>query len=552
MLPNIIGFLLVLVALLTMFRYTQDIATDYGKEHGIREAFSFPVSEHQDYVEESQKKLNSLTNTINLTDPVLPVHAVSAKDMYDATHGIQPKGSSREYTLVSDVQFEIPETMPNSLKQAIGCQKAPNTCGAFDDAIFARNCGMSFDREGMGSDGKPHIGGLYIAPDDREIQTNAARKVRETGIPPYDPYHVYQPSLGISKPGTFSLTKDQCIVVKEKVDCEAKQSFNSPNCTQCFTSQNFSRVGSDTPRIPSTLFFAGQGRFRIESQDPDLRMPDTRLEPEKPFFKTLPAESEGKTFTIVVEKDERMPVYLSGYLNGQTGRGEFKLDLNSMIQSDLVTQARPKMMGTKRVNGFRALSFVPGSKRTSMRLACIMPFSFLNMYEPDAIYCDNGPLVTKESSATFLESDPCYGKANSVGNYKLDCLQARWIALGGTTEGTGYPSNQAKANTIQRHPSGRGRTIDDIMDMLSEKIERAITGKGADGKQMDILEWNELSMWALGIPIKSPCDGLQKDEGPLSKECLSYLYQNRGAESHIGTTFTMPPSLSASTKGMRV
>ena len=545
MLPNIIGFLLVVIAILAMFHVAK------GMGPGIEEAFSFPVSEHQEYVEETQKKLNSLTNMINLTDPVLPVQAVTAKSMYEATSGIKTNPTAQEYALSSDATFQVPNEMPSSLKSAIGCQTAGKTCAAFDDPIFAENCGMGFDREGVGSDGKPHIGGLYVAPDDREIQTARAKKVRETGIPPYDPYKVYQPSLGIAKPGTFSLTKDSCVVVKEKVDCEAKQTFNSPNCTQCYTSQQFSRVGPETPNLPTILYLQGQGRVSVESPDGSIRLDRTRLEQDKAIKVMLPANSEGKTFIIQLDVDERIPPYLSGYLEGQTGRGAFKMDMNVMIQTDLVTQAKPKMMGTKKVNGFRAVSFVPGTKQTKMRLSCMMPFTFLNMYEPDAITCDNGPVITRASSATFLESDPCFSKANSVGNYTLECLQSRWIAMGGLTEGTGYPATPEKAKALQRKGTGEPIVLDDIMDQLSSKITAAITGKRANGTQMEVPEWNDLSMWALGVPIKSPCDGVQKDDGPLSKECLSYLYENRGSASHIGSTYSMPAGKVASTKGVK-
>lgn len=54
-----------------------------------------------------------------------------------------------------------------------------------------------------------------------------------------DPYQVFQPTVGTAKPGKFALTKDDCIIVKERVDCDSKQSFDSPNCTQCYTSRTF-------------------------------------------------------------------------------------------------------------------------------------------------------------------------------------------------------------------------------------------------------------------------------------------------------------------------
>lgn len=542
MVPTIIGLLLTLVVIVWL-RWNH------------AEGFSLPVPGHQEYVEESQKKLNALTNLVNLTDPVVPVQVVTAKDMYQATNHLEAKPTGTLHALSSDAVHEVPDALPIGLERAIGCQKAPKTCAAFDSAEFAENCGMSFDKQGVGSDGKPHVGGMYVAPDDRAYQTTAAQKVVEERKPPYDPYRVYQPSIGAAKAGAFALTKDQCVVVKEKIDCDEKQTFNSPNCTQCFPSQSFTRVAKDTPRVPFTLYLAGNGVIRL-SDVSDVKVPlslaPTALDPNKPITVKIPADAEGVTFMITVSESSfiRPPLYLSGYLEGNTGRGPFKADMNLLIAQDAELGTRPRIMGMKTVQGFRCLSFVPGPKKKQMRLRCMIPLSFLSPYEPDAIYCDNGPLITTERSAIHLESDPCYGKKNAPGNYNLECLQSRWVALGGLPEGQGYPNTQAKADAIQRD-GGRALSLDTIMDRLSEKMMEAITGKRASGAYMTIPEWNEVSMWGLGIPIKSPCDGLQKDEGPLSDACLKYLYENRGMTSHVGSTYTLPTQMASRKEGFR-
>jgi hypothetical protein len=184
-----------------------------------------------------------------------------------------------------------------------------------------------------------------------------------------------------------------------------------------------------------------------------------------------------------------------------------------------------------------------------MNLSCMMPFSFLSMYDGDALTCDNGPIITQATSATFLESDPCFGKANQPGNYKLECLQTRWIELGGTQQGTGYPSSQAAADAIQKSADGTGLDIDTIVNNLAPKMLAAATGKDATGANMSLADWNAVSMWATGTPINTSCDGPGGDTGPLSKECLSYLYMNQGVNSHIGATYSLLPAQVASMKG---
>jgi hypothetical protein len=544
MLNNIIFFIIIFIILTLILNYSKDYKEGF---------FNFPVAIHNTFVEDSQKKFNELTNTINLTDPALPVSPDSAAAFKIAIGALstEPTGKGG-YTLKPQIDFVIPDSSPDVFKQAASCEQYGATCSAFDDPTFAANCGISFDTNAVSSSGKPHIGGLYISSDDRQKQTEAAQNVINAGGAPYDPYKVYQPTLGKSKPGTFAITKDQCVIVKEKVDCATKQSFNSPNCTQCYTSQTFSRVGPETGKLPSTLFLIGQGGVTVNTPNPGpnnnfITLSTTQLDPNNPVQVNIPADAEGTVFQInVSQSNPNVPPYIAGFIQGQTPRGTFKLDLLSLIQSDLVTSSKPRINGALTVSGFRCLVLIPGNGQTTMNLSCLMPFSFLNMYDGDALSCDNGPIITQAASATFLDSDPCFSKSNAPGNYKLECLQSRWLNVGGTQQGTGYPSNQAIANAIQTDGAGNPLDIDTIVNNLAPKMVSAQTGKDSNGNALSLADWNSVSMWATGTPINTPCDGPTKDNGPLSQDCLSYLYMNQGINSHIGATYTLSPSQVAS------
>jgi predicted RNA-binding protein len=113
----------------------------------------------------------------------------------------------------------------------------------------------------------------------------------------------------------------------------------------------------------------------------------------------------------------------------------------------------------------------------------------------------------------------------------------------------GYPSDKAKADGIQKNPDGSPLPIEKIIDNLSVIMLRALTGKDAAGKQLSIKDWNISSMFATGREITSPCDTEDADSGPLSQECLSYLYMNQGNTSHIGSSYDSPAWLDASMKG---
>ena len=539
MLFNIILLFIVLYVLTHLLTYSKSFKEGF---------FNVPVfpPEHNEFVESSKTKLNHLTSMVNLTNPSFPVTPASSQQMTDSLSGLSAEPSANGYELRPSALYQLPNQIPEVLRNASMCQTAPNTCAAFDNKEFADNCGMSFDIGGTDSNGKPHVGGLYLSPDDHAQQERIFKNVEENGSAPYDPYKVYQPTLGTATPGTFGITKDSCQIVKEKVDCKAKQSFNSPHCTQCFTSQEFSRVGPTTGKLPSTLNLIGKGYIRIRSNDPSIPPWNTNLDENNINTMQLPAEAEGKNFLITVSPNGTgPPTYLAGYLSGPTARGTFRTDIMTLIQTDTQTNSRPRMLGTKKVSGFRCFALVPGTGKTEMTLACLMPLSFINMYDGDALACDNGPIITQAASATFLESDPCFGKANQPGNYKLECLQSRWISLGGTMEGTGYPQDAITANRLQKDANGNPLSIDDIVDALTGTMVKALTGKDASGNMLSIPDWNAASMYATGIPINTPCDG-PGGQAPLSQQCLSYLYANQGVYSHIGSTYSQFPARAAS------
>lgn len=542
MFSNIIIFLIILVILTLILYYSKDYKEGF---------FDFPDADHNVYVQNSKDKYNELATTINLLDPAVPVTPDSANAFKIALSGLAANPTSTSFNLSSKINYSLPNDMPNIFQQAQSCEAVRSqSCNAFDDPTFAANCGMSFDKKGISASGKPHIGGLFISPSDRQQQMDSANEVLSTGSAPYDPYKIYQPTLGKSKPGTFALTKDQCLIVKEKVDCATKQTFNSPNCTQCYTSQNFARVGPETGRIPSTLYLFGSGNVTVSSQNNTIMLPINKLDATNPMTVGIPADAEGTVFSIVAQQPNNTPLpYIAGYIQGETPRGTFKLDLFNLVESDQVSKAKPKINGSITVNGFRCLTMIPATGQTYLNLACIIPFSFLSIYDGDALTCDNGPIVTQATSATFLESDPCYGKANKPGAYKLECLQSRWVEMGGTPQGTGYPSNQTAADAIQKDANGNPLDIDTIVNNLAPKMTSATTGQDASGKNLSIGDWNTISMWATGIPINTPCDGPNKDNGPLSQECLSYLYMNQGINSHIGPTYTLTSASTASMKG---
>ena len=502
--------------------------------------------------EEAGKKFNPVTNLVNVVNPVLTFTQENSKSVQSALNTVGMTPTSGSYNVNAPrTQYEIPSSTPSTIVTAKQCEAVPGTCAAFDTPTFAENCGMSFDIEGTNSDGKPYAGGLYVSPDSRVEQLSNSMKARDLH---QDPYQVFQPTVGTAKPGKFALTKDDCVIVKERVDCESKQTFDSPNCTQCYTSRTFSRVGPEVARIPFLLLLTGKGSFQLKSSNSaiDKGTQTYVFDDKTPTHEIqLPGDSEGSQFTIVTAPANNVQ-NIGGLIRGSTAKGSFSIDINHMVQADQETGTKPRISGTIKLQGYNIVRMIPGKGKTSMKLSCLIPFSFIDTNDYETGGCDNGPVITQANSAIFLNSDACFNKSNKPGDYNLECLQSRWISMGGTSEGTGYPSTKEKADAIQKNPDGSPRTLEAIIDILTVVMLQAQTGRSANGQQLSMEDWNTASMFATGKSISSPCDVDDMTTGPLSKECLSYLYMNQGTTSHIGPTYDLPTWTTANLAGQPV
>ena len=510
----LLGILLCLIVIL--------IYTPTFLYRDLLEGFNFPGS-HTDYVNSSDKKYSPLAQLVN---PVSNSVSVDKQTKIErALSGYNINSTDKAYTL-NLVSPTMTRVIPN-IEAAKKCQGAPTTCSAFDDPEFAKNCGMSMDANGTGVDGKPFTGGLFVSEDDRAIQMKKAEWSKT-------PYQIYEPTLGTAAQGTFALTKDQCKVVKEKIDCETKQNFQVSNCGMCYTSQSFTRVDPDASKINFTLRLLSESDLEVTSTNPNINMSGSR-----DITISIPSDAEGSTFVIKnksVSSSVSSSVSVRGYISGNTASNPFVLDVFYLVQNDLVSNQKPAQQGKAMIDGKSCVKMVPGKKKTDFAFSCLIPFSFLST--EGGLGCDTGPVITKEASAAFLESDPCFGKANQKGKYTTECLQSRWISVGGLQNGEGYPTDQNRSQYL--NINGNAQDLDSITEQFRQKAIEATTGT-RNGSSLSIPNWDSVSREMRGIPINTPCDGLD-EEGPITKDCLSYLYLNKGSTNHIGPTYTLPSS----------
>jgi hypothetical protein len=497
-------------------------------------------------IQHGQERFNKLVDLVNLTNPQVQLSTNSQREMNQATQSIQvdvanAAGLPGIFVARKPTDpYKIPSTPPAGIETAqTVCEPiATPDCSAFNDPTFAANCGISFDIKGSDSKGKPHMGGLYISPEDR-----AAQKQRAIALGSSPDNIRYMPTIGIAAKGTFAIDASSCTVISEQTACKRTQTLTSPNCTTCFTSGDYNRVDPSTPRIPPT-FVIQTNATGVVFVDATGNQTTLTVAADTPTPVSPPSTiAEGSTFQWNLTGTNNGSLYFCGYLTAPTTKGTFNLDLNALLERDLVTNYKPRIGGGQAVNNVQCTVLRPGIGQSTMQLQGFMPFSFLTPFEYDAQTCDNGPIVTQPASATFLGNDGCYASGAKPGNYSLACLQQLFLGAGGTALGQGYPANTTTANALLYDSTGTARSLDDINTFLYQMNVKASTGVDTQGNQLSLADWNAASMFCTGTAVTNPCEGPNKTGGPLTTECIQYLYTNGGAaDPTIGPTYSLGSS----------
>jgi hypothetical protein len=503
----------------------------------VNEVFNFsPLNRTPPILIREQQDLQQISNTIRqknlphtiLTDDPLRQlvpgtnpqqlykEAVATYNTQPNQHGIHKLRELSEVGAVSDNNSEY-------LRRINLCKAVQSAdCNAFNNPEFAKYCGICLKpAEITGAD--TYIGGMYIDPD---IRDNNSMDM--------------SPSVGKCYPGSFVLNKDKCQLYKNIKDCKEKNTY-SGNCGQCYTTGEWNYINNDYTFIKPGLFLKGNGTVTIKTQQNQLIKTINLIDSDAPTeIKLTNIGNEGDLLYINVklqnatfDSEEGIP-YIGGYLIGTTQTGRFSSDLSKLIETDTLTNARPRMIGFMNfINNSRAIKMTSGVNRPEMNLILRIPFSFVSpVYEYSNI-CSNGPMIKTSDSARQLGLNVCYTGNQSPGNYSQECLQSVFLQSGCTTNGTLYPNNNERTNQILQFG-----TLDNITNNIQEMAVISLTGKDSTNNKIDIQKWNEASMKCRGVPIENACDITQLN-GKVTKECLDVLYRNGGATvPRIGPTYT--------------
>jgi hypothetical protein len=503
---------------------------------------------HNQFVKDGASRFNPLMNLMNpAANPLYP----DGSKPSDAAIQTQKVKQALVGALATPMNpsFQLSPLVDNSIAINLGsggigpqaikvCEKLKEiNCDAFDDPNFAFSCGVCHEG-GKDSGGNSVVGGLYILEDAKESAEVNAKRMGSRRVN-------YTPSVGSCSPGKFSVTKEQCLRLKNQMECKAKQSFDVPGCSQCYQDETFQYIGKDILRGVPSLFLSGSGAFSITLAKTGFKKSGVLA--DAPQRIELSDFQEGDILQIKVDL-ETGAGFVAGYLQGTTASGEFSLDLARIVKTDAITNQTPRLSGQLLINGENYTLMRPGRGQKTMQLVVQNPFTFIDPSETEeAAACSASPYITKQTSAEFLNSGVCFKKGQGPGKFSLECLQNLFTNAGCDTKGEAYPTDEKSAKALMTGANGQLLRVAEIAQTIYDASQYAYTGmKG--GEKLSIPEWDSYSRFCTGKRITSPCDGDNKESGPLSTECLSYLWQNKGAadKNPGGTGPTYTNVLSAS------
>jgi hypothetical protein len=491
------------------------------------------MNDHEKYVNDRLKNYNSVgialigSNTVgNLGN--------STRDLMgspDEKNVHIPNGMKGIYPLQSKVSglFNIIQT----------CEAIKTVdCNAFDDPKFSLNCGMCLDigtddSPAMNSDNKPAVGGRVLLPDDKQT-------INEESVGNFLPPYV--PTIGTCPAGRMVSTKAQCIKLKREMACEKGANYDLTNCVQCFDSGGYAIV--DPTQSPNLLNGSGVlNLFGVGILNYSETGYETRngliLSQSQPLKIALEGREMTRILLSVTNPDDKdgNPPSLSGYLSGITQNGEFTLDLYRMVLNDAVTGRKPLTGGTKVSNGVDTVTMIAGFGNKQLVVYANSPVTFVDPMTQEGATCPTSPYVTTPAAASLLATDPCYKQGSGPGKYSLECLQNTFISNGCIDDGKGYPKDATSASNLLMDPSGKTRSLNDIANYIYALAIISATGVDQNGTEQTLEKWSTASVFCSGKKILTPCDTAARDTGPLSADCLVYLWDNMGSSSSVGSTY---------------
>lgn len=462
---------------------------------------------------------NALTGIEVNTDPATGVQSVS-----------QGTNSTPVY---------IPDQ--NALLQKIAyCENKQIDDNVFNDRQFAENCGVCITK-GKTNDQRDFTGkkGLYLSPNERLALQDEKQQL---GVK----FHLGKPTNGYCEGATqgagnqrtFALDKSELTAYQKRLACQTNKTLDG-SCATCLADGSYTSLGAQSQLAYDTINFyvAGKGKLSVSiaGQQVDLAPPvgTTRtrtidLSTQPRVFPSYVKEGDVMVFTVTAPSDSE-PGELYGCIEAPTNTGGvFQLSLDKLLTTDEATNSAPR-----KARDFPTLTTPNGQvycvklltryEKSSMILTGTLPFLFAGNTEFQGIDCIGSILQSKPSSVEKFGGDPCYRPASQgQGTWTDACLKDRIQTFGCTADGDLFKNPEPL----------RTKPMPEIIRYVQETASKQYSD-------------NDSSKACNGKNISTPCDpyiNYSVDDSPMiTKQCLQFLYQNKGADKPaIGPTYTGP------------
>ena len=436
------------------------------------------------------------------------------------------------------------------------------------------------------STGKPIItpAGLFVSsrlksdPAEDELQMNAlisGKNLQNMLVTPTLGTCAIDPK---TNKNLFSLTSNTCVANNNYLKCAVGQGFGaSKNCYACSTNGDFYFVddanGKFSVRQPTTFTIGGNGTVNLQLLDVDgttslgfLSMPASgnilNLTSTSNTFALQPASNGMTPWQIALTSNGHAAAgkYLSITLNGTASvpyvQGQFQGALRSNSKTEYTDFAKTAFditSGTSDNVFYESSSYgmklepavVRGSQGIIAKFKVLIPYLYINTSNIEANYCA-GPYVVNANSRELLSNSPCYASNSAPGNYNIECLKRVFISGGCTAQGSGYPSDSNKANVLMSRARDRvGSNADQgqIARYVYSEYKRSWSGLDSNGVQLSASNWNASQKFCTNsnAVIINPCDNLPpyiKENGPLSDECIKYIYTSGYTDDSNNGTYS--------------
>jgi len=454
-------------------------------------------------------------------------------------------------------------------------------CSIFDrDPGFASKCGICI-HDGTNSKNEPAIGGLVFTQTDRDY-------FKKNKVKP-------SPTVGSCKSGMFVTTKAECELLNRQLACSKNSTFNEPTgCSQCYSDSSYYLINPSSISGYGKIYVYGRGVLTYKQSNDSgpttVNLSETRatqiilagpefentltlnLKGQKPATKYsssevyVPGDSVIYNGGVYLMLDgtgapgyapdrpgdqfwKRPPIpessytppptpFIMGYLGGPTSKGDFTMDLYPLVLTDLNTGRKPRTIDSIEKDGVTVTKMAPAFGQVEMALQIKPTFTFVEPDSEEGTICSGSPFITTAASAKALSSDPCYTKTSGPGAFSMECLQNLFLTNGCLDTGNGYPTDPTQLTKLMTGANGALLTLNQIADKIYNMAIISSTGNDVAGNKMDQKVWSNTSMFCTGKAKNSPCDTGSKDAGPLSGDCITYLWDNMGEnEASVGATF---------------